>query len=103
MGACVSFLLGTAAEPRSGGRCIHPCSATPGFVFFETQAPDAGFEVLTLPSLIGQIWLWRSEAIIIPPSRTPHPARDPSPRRILCFPLRLTVKLKHKLILASKD
>lgn len=74
------------AEPqlsRAGWRLLHessPGGSTPGR---ETRAPDAGFEVVTLPSLIGQIWLWRSEATFS--SRTPPSRPQPSPR-ILCFP-----------------
>lgn len=49
-----------------------PVQATPGY---KTEAPDAGFEVVTLPSLIGQIWLWHKEATFS--SRTPHPAHNP--------------------------
>lgn len=66
------------AEPqlsRAGWRLLHessPGGSAPGC---ETRVPDAGFEVVTLPSLIGQIWLWRSEATIS--SRTPHPAHSP--------------------------
>lgn len=62
--------FGTPAEPGEVESTL--LQATPGR---KTQAPDAGFEVVTLPSLIGQIWLWRSEATFSP--RTPHPAHNP--------------------------
>lgn len=58
-------------------------------------------EVVTLPSLIGQIWLWRSEATFS--SRTPQAVHDPPPPKNILFSLRLTVKLKTKVKLASKD
>lgn len=56
---------------------------TPGFsprlrpLRSRTQAPGAGFEVDTPHSLIGLIWLWRSEAPLS------HPQTSP---RVLCFP-----------------
>lgn len=85
MGACVSsfFRNRGQAEVR---RTVHPpVLGYAGVCFSETQAPDAGFEVLTLPSLIGQIWLWRSEAIIIPLPGLPIPPATPPQEEYFVF------------------